>query len=71
MKYYNQEGKAVKKPLSGFLSKLFQHEVDHLNGKLMIESKKIVDWTLTGIEEKEQTKYINFIKEYTKLIKVS
>ena len=37
VRYYNQEGKAIKKPLSGFISRLFQHELDHLNGKLFID----------------------------------
>ena len=39
IRYYNLDGKAVKKPLSKFMSRLYQHELDHLNGKLMIEDK--------------------------------
>ena len=31
----------MRKPLSGFMSKLFQHEVDHLNGQLMFQKKLI------------------------------
>ena len=41
VQYYNQVGEKIKKPLSGFLSLLFQHELDHLNGVLMVESSKI------------------------------
>ena len=41
VRYYNEEGKKIKKPLKGFLSRLFQHELDHLDGVLMVESKKI------------------------------
>ena len=41
VRYYNQEGKAIKKPLSGFISRLFQHELDHLNGNLMLEHENI------------------------------
>ena len=37
VRYYNQEGKVIKKTLKGFMSKLFQHELDHLRGKLMVE----------------------------------
>ena len=37
VRYYDQNGRVVKKSLDGFMSKLFQHELDHLNGKLMIE----------------------------------
>ena len=44
IRYYNLDGKAVRKPLSQFISRLYQHELDHLNGKLMIEDKaKIKD----------------------------
>ena len=32
VRYYNIEGKVQKTTLTGFLSKLFQHELDHLNG---------------------------------------
>jgi len=42
VRYYNQEGKAVKKTLKGFMSKLFQHELDHLEGRLMLE-KDIIE----------------------------
>ena len=37
VRYYNQQGRAIKKTLKGFMSKLFQHELDHLNGKLMLQ----------------------------------
>ena len=44
IRYYNRQGKSIKKPLSKFISRLYQHELDHLNGKLMIEDKdKIKD----------------------------
>ena len=39
VRYYNLDGKAIKKPLNKFISRLYQHELDHLNGKLMIEDK--------------------------------
>ena len=42
VRYYNQEGKSIKKTLKGFMSKLFQHELDHLNGRLMLE-KEIIE----------------------------
>ncbi len=41
IKYYNENGEKIKKPLSGFMSRLFQHELDHLNGILMVENSKI------------------------------
>ena len=39
--YFDKEGKKIKKPLAGFISRLFQHELDHLNGVLMVENSKI------------------------------
>ena len=39
VRYYNLDGKAIKKPLDKFISRLYQHELDHLNGILMIEDK--------------------------------
>ena len=41
VRYYNEEGKKIKKPLKGFMSRLFQHELDHLDGVLMVENNKI------------------------------
>ena len=41
VRYFNESGKKIKKPLKGFMSKLFQHELDHLNGVLMVENSKI------------------------------
>ena len=44
VRYYDANGKKNKKRLSGFLSTLFQHELDHLNGMLMIDGQeKIVN----------------------------
>ena len=40
VRYYNLNGKAIKKPLSKFISRLYQHELDHLKGKLMIEDRE-------------------------------
>ena len=41
IRYFNGEGKKIKKTISGFISRLFQHELDHLDGKLMFDNKKI------------------------------
>lgn len=38
--YLNENGQEVKKPLSGTSAWIFQHEIDHINGKLF------VDWVL-------------------------
>ena len=57
VRYYNVDGKAVKKPLSGFISRLFQHELDHLDGNLMLEHKNIA-----------KAKFFQDGDEYTDLI---
>ena len=41
VRYYDMNGKKIQKTLKGFLSRLFQHELDHLNGVLMVENSKI------------------------------
>ena len=41
VRYFNEHGKKIKKPLKGFISRLFQHELDHLDGVLMVENSKI------------------------------
>jgi peptide deformylase len=37
---YNKTGKKVKVKAWGFLARVFQHEIDHLNGKLFIDKAK-------------------------------
>ena len=41
VRYYNHEGKSIKRNLKGFMSKLFQHELDHLKGNLMMQKNII------------------------------
>ena len=53
VRYYDAKGRVIKKPLSGFISRLFQHELNHLHGKLMFEnplSNIAVDTTSTQNE---------------------
>ena len=38
VRYYDINGKVHKTTMTGFLSKLFQHELDHLNGELMLDN---------------------------------
>ena len=46
VRYYNIEGKVQKTTLTGFLSKLFQHELDHLNGVLMFQNDVLEGFVL-------------------------
>ena len=40
VKYYNLEGKKIKIKAEGLLARVFQHEIDHLNGILFIDKAK-------------------------------
>ena len=67
VRYYNEGGEVIKKPLSKFLSRLFQHELDHLKGLLMVESDKIQDIIINKISKKKAELYISLhekIKAY-------
>lgn len=35
--YFNEKGKQIKKALTGLESRVYQHELDHLNGKLIAD----------------------------------
>ena len=65
VRYYNADGQAVKKPISGFLSRLYQHELDHLDGNLMLEHKNIASAKIVQKDEEysdlldQVFKYIN------------
>ena len=37
---YDEKGKKIQRGASGVLAQVFQHEVDHLNGKLFIDEAK-------------------------------
>ena len=55
--------KKIKNPLSGFMSRVFQHELDHLEGKLMVENNKIKNVYRISENENIQTLYSNLVKE--------
>ena len=67
VRYYNFEGKKIKKPLSGFLSRLFQHELDHLNGILMVENSKIKSIYRISENEKLDSLYFDLVKKISEL----
>ena len=70
VRYYNINGKVKKTTMTGFLSKLFQHELDHLNGVLMIDDINKLS-NLYPIDETEKTveKYQTLYSAYNKLKK--
>ena len=68
VRYYNQKGEKIKKPLSGFLSRVFQHEIDHLNGVLMVESSKIKSVYRISENERLESLYFDLVKKISELL---
>tara|TARA_B100001029_G_scaffold161501_1_gene150279 strand:- start:133 stop:774 length:642 start_codon:yes stop_codon:yes gene_type:complete len=70
IRYYDINGAVHKCTFSGFLSKLFQHELDHLNGELMIDNLEKVDnlYPLESSKEKAE-QYGNLFSQYQKIVK--
>ena len=67
IRYYNENGEKIKKPLYGFLSRLFQHELDHLDGVFMVENSKIKK--IYQISENENVK--NLYSDLVNKLKIS
>ena len=63
VRYYNQEGEKIKKTLKGFMSRLFQHELDHLNGTLMVENSKIKKVYRISENEKLDSLYLELAQK--------
>ena len=66
VRYYNAKGRRIKKPLSGFLSRLFQHELDHLNGNLMLQHENIFDagmWAEDDVHKKLLMKLMEYLNK--------
>ena len=70
VRYYDINGNVNKISLSWILSKLFQHELDHLNGQLMIDDMGKIEnlYPLEPSEENTQL-YSNLYSGYQKLVK--
>ena len=66
VRYYDINGKKIKKTLKGFLSRVFQHELDHLNGILMVENSKIKKVYRISENKNIITLYSNLIDQLSK-----
>jgi len=66
VQYYNLKGDKIKKPLSGFISLLFQHELDHLNGVLMVENSKIKQVYKISSNQNIESLYPTLIEKLSK-----
>jgi len=64
--YFDKNGNKIKKPLSGFMSRLFQHELDHLNGVLMVENSKIKNVYRISENENVEKLYISLSQKLSK-----
>jgi peptide deformylase len=51
----NENGEKVKITGQGFLARIFQHEMDHLDGKLFIDKadSTTLHWVMPGQDEEE------------------
>ncbi len=56
LKAYNENGQLLERGASGILAQIFQHETDHLNGVLFIDSA-IKTWEMTEEEIAEIVKH--------------
>ncbi len=56
VRYTNREKVKVERVYEGFLARIFQHELDHLNGKVFIDR---VESTLDIVMEKEFQRMLN------------
>jgi len=54
--YFTRDGKEVQEILEGFLARVFQHEFDHLDGKVFIDR---IESTLDVVMEREYKKIIH------------
>jgi len=69
VRYRNIDGGVVKKPLKGFISKLFQHELDHLNGVIMLNlMNQITDYTPLYDNPIKNKQLKGLLDEYYKFI---
>ncbi len=56
VRYYTRDGKITERAYEGFLARIFQHEVDHLDGMVFLDR---VESTKDLMTEKEWQKLIN------------
>tara|TARA_X000001036_G_C20600516_1_gene774738 strand:+ start:498 stop:1100 length:603 start_codon:yes stop_codon:yes gene_type:complete len=68
IRYFNGDGKKIKKTISGFISRLFQHELDHLDGKLMFDNKKVKQVYRISDNKKIDTLYTKLMDELSKFL---
>ncbi len=69
VRYRSIDGGVIKKPLKGFISKLFQHELDHLNGIVMLNlMEQITNYTPAYNNPVKSRELNRILAEYYKYI---
>ncbi|NIV04571.1 MAG: peptide deformylase [Calditrichae bacterium] len=61
VEYQTLEGKTVRETMEGLLARVFQHELDHLNGVLFIDK-------ISALQKKALASKIKYIKEGQSII---
>lgn len=54
VRYFDQQGNEQKKELAGFIARIFQHELDHLNGLTFIDQLESTKDLISEVEWYEQ-----------------
>lgn len=62
VKAMNEEGKEFRVKAKGFLARIFQHEIDHLNGVLFIDHIKNNEKAFYQLEDKGTLKELDYAK---------
>ncbi|MDH5562029.1 MAG: peptide deformylase [Nitrospirota bacterium] len=53
VRYYTRNGIMVETPYNGFLARVFQHEVDHLDGLVFLDRVESTNDLVTEVEWKK------------------
>lgn len=54
VEYYNEKGEKIRERARGFWARIFQHEIDHLNGTLYIDRMEDMQTLITQKELKKR-----------------
>jgi peptide deformylase len=54
VEYYNENGEKIREKATGLWARIFQHEIDHLNGVVYVDNMKDMDSLMTLKEFKKR-----------------
>lgn len=68
VKYFDTNKKRYTKKFHDYEALMFQHEIDHLNGILMIQPEsRLIDYSISGKDTMEKRKVSTLIRDYINL----